>query len=106
MPGLDTLSRLGLLFARGGRLDLTRFAASSSFNAAKRFGLRGKGAIREGFDADIIIYDQANIFALSPLKKSELKTKCGWSAFEGALMCKPPEKFKSEENSRRAAESL
>lgn len=91
MPGLDSFSRLALLFVRAGRFDLTRFVAAASLNAARRFGLIGKGAIREGFDADVIIYDQAEMFCLSPLKRNQLKTKCGWSAFEGAPMCRPPE---------------
>lgn len=59
IPGLET--RSALLFSEGvmtGRLDLNRFVALNSTNAAKLYGLHPrKGTIAIGADADIAIWD-------------------------------------------------
>ncbi|APW36223.1 dihydropyrimidinase [Rhodoferax koreense] len=59
IPGLET--RAPLLFSEGvmtGRLDLNRFVALNSTNAAKLYGLHPqKGTIAVGADADIAIWD-------------------------------------------------
>jgi dihydropyrimidinase len=59
VPGLET--RAPLLFSDGviaGRIDLQRFVALNSANAAKLYGLQGrKGTIAVGADADIAIWD-------------------------------------------------
>jgi dihydropyrimidinase len=59
IPGLET--RAPLLFSEGvmtGRLDLNRFVALNSTNAAKLYGLHPqKGTIAVGSDADIAIWD-------------------------------------------------
>jgi dihydropyrimidinase len=61
IPGLET--RSALLFSEGvmtGRLDLNRFVALNSTNAAKLYGLHPqKGTIAIGADADIAIWDTA-----------------------------------------------
>jgi allantoinase len=38
-------------------LPLSRAAALTSWNPAQRFGLAGKGALAEGYDADICLVD-------------------------------------------------
>jgi dihydropyrimidinase len=59
IPGLET--RSALLFSEGvmtGRIDLNRFVALNSTNAAKLYGLHPtKGTIAVGADADIAIWD-------------------------------------------------
>lgn len=59
IPGLET--RSALLFSEGvmtDRLDLNRFVALNSTNAAKLYGLHPqKGTIAVGADADIAIWD-------------------------------------------------
>jgi dihydropyrimidinase len=59
IPGLET--RSPLLFSEGvmaGRIDLARFVALNSANAAKLYGLYPqKGSIAIGSDADIAIWD-------------------------------------------------
>lgn len=59
IPGLET--RSALLFSEGvmtGRLDLNRFVALNSTNAAKLYGMHPqKGTIAVGADADIAIWD-------------------------------------------------
>ncbi len=52
--------RVNLLWTHGvctGRIDLRTFVASASTNAARIFGLKGKGSIAVGGDADLVIYD-------------------------------------------------
>lgn len=58
MPGLAT--RLPYLFSEGvvaGRISVQQFVALTATNAARTFGLRNKGAIAPGMDADIAIWD-------------------------------------------------
>lgn len=58
IPGLAT--RMPLLFSEGvmtGRIDLPRFVALTSTNNAKLYGLRGKGTIAVGADADLAIWN-------------------------------------------------
>jgi dihydropyrimidinase len=58
MPGIA--ARLPLLFSEGvnkGRISLGQFVALSATNAARLYGLRDKGAIRIGADADIALWD-------------------------------------------------
>ncbi len=59
IPGIE--DRVNLLYTSGvkrGRIDLERFLAAASTNAAKLFGLfPRKGVIAVGSDADIVIFD-------------------------------------------------
>jgi dihydropyrimidinase len=59
VPGLET--RMPLLFSEGvvkGRIDLETFAAITSGNAARLFGLDDrKGSIAVGLDADLAVFD-------------------------------------------------
>ncbi len=58
VPGSATI--LPLLLARGvneGRLTLPQVAAVTSGNAARLFGLEGKGRIALGADADLVVVD-------------------------------------------------
>ena len=51
---VDLLYNLGV---RTGRIDLNTFVRVASTNAAQIFGLKGKGTICVGADADIVVYD-------------------------------------------------
>lgn len=56
-PGLESLLPLMLTAAADGRVSLEAMVALTSGNAARIFGLRDKGAIRVGADADLAIVD-------------------------------------------------
>jgi len=59
IPGIE--DRVNLLYTAGvkaGRLDIHRFVDAASTKAAKLFGLYPrKGALAEGSDADIVVFD-------------------------------------------------
>ena len=56
-PGLEALLPLLLTAVADGRLTWSRLAEVTSGNAARIFGLSGKGGLRAGADADVVIVD-------------------------------------------------
>ncbi len=59
-PGLEALLPLMVTAVADGRLTLEQMVAVTSTNAARLFGLRDKGLIRPGADADFAIVDLAH----------------------------------------------
>lgn len=60
IPGIET--RVDLLYTTGvceGRIGLNTFVDCASTRAARIFGLKGKGTIAVGADADMVVYDPA-----------------------------------------------
>ncbi|MEI7683978.1 MAG: dihydropyrimidinase [Planctomycetota bacterium] len=77
-------NRVHLLYTHGvatGRIDLNKFVAVASTNAAKLFGLfPRKGAIQPGADADLVVFDPKYRGTISA--KTQLMN-VDYSAFEG-----------------------
>lgn len=66
-----------------------------SYNPAKIFGFGSKGKIEVGKDADLVVIDTKNKWQV---KKEDLFSKCGWSAYEGmSLLGRPVLTLKSGE---------
>ena len=75
--------RVNLLYTHGvceNRLSLNQFVAAASTNAARLFGMAGKGRIAVGADADLVVYDPAYRGTISA-KTHHMATD--YSAFEG-----------------------
>lgn len=79
-PGLETLLPLLLLAARDGRLTLPRLVELTAAAPARLFGLRGKGRLAPGQDADVLLLDPAPEHVLDP---AHLHTKAKATPFAG-----------------------
>lgn len=81
IPGVET--RMELLFSEGvmkGRLSLERFVETTASNPAKLLGFAGKGRIKAGADADIVIFDPEKSKTISA---ETLHQKADYTPFEG-----------------------
>jgi dihydropyrimidinase len=82
IPGIE--ERVKLLYTYGvsrGSLDLHRFVASASTNAAKLFDLfPRKGTIAVGADADLVVWDPAH---RGTIRAAEQAMPVDYSGFEG-----------------------
>lgn len=63
-----------------GHLDLTTIVEKTSHNPARRFELKERGFIREGYAADLVLVDMKRPVEVT---REGLLYKCGWSPFEG-----------------------
>ncbi len=73
---------LSALLTEGKRrgLSLNRVAELTSFNPARRFGLRSKGDLAPGFDADVVLVDPDQSFTV---RASDSPSAQGYTPFEG-----------------------
>tara|TARA_Y100001936_G_scaffold72129_1_gene71175 strand:- start:2362 stop:3696 length:1335 start_codon:yes stop_codon:yes gene_type:complete len=67
-------------FYHEGILSLETIVEKTSHNVAKRFQIKNRGFIREGYFADLAILDHNKPYEVS---KENILYKCGWSPFEG-----------------------
>lgn len=80
VPGVQTLVPIMLNHIHQGRLSLARFVEMVSENPRRIFGIKNKGRLAVGFDADITIVDlkKENI-----IDNSWIASKCGWTPYHG-----------------------
>ncbi|NJK39450.1 MAG: dihydroorotase [Oscillatoriales cyanobacterium RM2_1_1] len=80
MPGVETSLPLMLTQAVQGRCTVAQVAHWMSTAVARAYKIPQKGLIEPGYDADLILVDLEHYH---PVVREELRTKCGWSPFEG-----------------------
>ena len=80
MPGVQTLLPLMLNHVAEGRLTLQHLIELTSAGPQRVFGLRTKGRIALGYDADFSVVD---LKARWTIEESWLASRCGWSPFTG-----------------------
>ncbi len=83
VPGVEMRVPLLLDSVNKNKISLETFVKACSTNPAKRFGLKGRGALKEGSFADIMVVD---INLKKEVKREEQRTKCGWSPYEGRVL--------------------
>lgn len=79
VPGVQTILPLLLNAVNEGKLTIEKVVELCAANPAKRFGLKGKGSLEAGADADITVVDMNLQESVS---RKYLWSKCGWSPFE------------------------
>jgi dihydroorotase-like cyclic amidohydrolase len=80
LPGLDTTMALLLDAVADGRLTLADLVRVYSTAPARRYGLRGKGALAVGADGDVCLVDLSRT---RTLRGEEMRSKAGWTPYEG-----------------------
>jgi len=79
VPGVETLYPLLLALAFDGELELEHVVELVSKEPARVFGFDGKGAVREGNDADLVFVDQT----FEEVRAERLHSKCDWTPYGG-----------------------
>ena len=87
MPGVQTLLPLMLNHVAEGRLTLQQLIELTSAGPQRVFGLRTKGRIALGYDADFSIVD---LKARWTIERDWLASRCGWSPFTGMVITGKP----------------
>ena len=80
MPGVQTLLPVMLNHVNQGKFKLEQLVKLLCENPANIFGIKNKGFIKKGFDADFTIIDLEKIIEV---KNEKIESKCGWSPFDG-----------------------
>jgi dihydroorotase-like cyclic amidohydrolase len=80
MPGTETLLPVTWKLLSDAGADISALHRVLTGNSAKIFGLRSKGRIEEGYDADLTI---VNLEATGTINGNALHSRAGYSPFDG-----------------------
>ena len=80
MTGVQTLVPIMLDHVNAGRLTLQRFVDLTSAGPQRLFGIRNKGRIAVGYDADLTVVDLKRRETIS---NKQIASKCGWTPYDG-----------------------
>lgn len=69
-----------LEFYHQGKISLENIVKKMCHNPAILFGIEGRGYIREGYFADLVVVNLNDPWSVAP---DNILAKCGWSPFEG-----------------------
>ena len=81
MTGVQTLLPVMLDHVNAGRLSLARLVDLTSHGPQRLFGIRGKGRIAVGYDADFSIVDLRRQERIS---NAWIQSRVGWTPYDGA----------------------
>ena len=82
MPGVQTLLPVMLNHVNHGKLSLKQLIKFVCENPIKIFGIKNKGYIKKGYDADFTIVDMNKDIKI---QNKNIESKCGWSPFDGFI---------------------
>jgi dihydroorotase len=80
MPGVQTLVPIMLNHVNNGRLSLPQFVRLVSEGPRRVFGVRNKGRIEVGCDADFTVVDMKKSMTI---ENKMMATRCGWTPYDG-----------------------
>lgn len=80
VPGVETTLPLMLFAVRRNLLSLKRLVDALATGPARIFGLAGKGAIRVGKDADLVMVDPKKVVEI---RADRLHSRADWTPYEG-----------------------
>jgi dihydroorotase len=83
MTGVQTLVPIMLDHVNAGRLTLERFVDLTSHGPNRLFGIRGKGRIAVGYDADLTIVDLGR---RQTITNASMQSRCGWTPYDGVTV--------------------
>lgn len=78
IPGVENSLEMMLKGVKSGKISLEKLTEIMSQNQAKIFGLKNKGKIAEGYDADLVIIDMNTNEIISD---ESVVSKCGWTPY-------------------------
>ena len=78
MPGVQTIFPVMLDHVNNGKLTLQQLIKLMCENPCKIFGIKNKGYLKEGYDADLTIADMDKEVTI---KDEMIASKCGWTPF-------------------------
>ncbi|MDA8676529.1 dihydroorotase [Candidatus Pelagibacter bacterium] len=78
MPGVQTIFPVMLEHVNNGKLTLEQLIKLMCENPCKIFGIKNKGYLKEGYDADLTIADMNKEVTI---KDEMIASKCGWTPF-------------------------
>ena len=78
MPGVQTIFPIMLDHVNNGKLTLEQLIKLMCENPCKIFGIKNKGYLKEGYDADLTIADMDKEVTI---KDEMIASKCGWTPF-------------------------
>jgi dihydroorotase len=80
MPGVETLLPLMLTQMLAGKCTLAEIQKWLCSGPARAYGIRGKGVIAEGWDADLTLVD---IETTREARDQDMFTRAGWTPYHG-----------------------
>mgnify|MGYP006168248171 CR=1 FL=1 len=83
MPGVQTILPIMLNHINDKKLNLEQLVKLMCENPCRIFGIKNKGYIKEGFDADLTIIDMNKE---ETIKNEMMASKCGWTSFNNMAL--------------------